>query len=160
MKRLLLFLICLGVLFSASCKNTSTDGIEQFFNQTTVVFETSGVKYRYNDPDQTFLVISGDFSGMSLCFVNNECIVSFKEFRINTDPRVFPQLKEFLSLFDAYKNNADAAVINDQNAYALLIDSSRFLVYYNSDICKVHKLVADTESGSFEYKVIDSEDIN
>ncbi len=157
MKRIFCIFLCLILVLVSSCKKTAEGSIKDFFNQT-VVFETMGIKYEYNSQINKFTVISGDYSGMELFFTDTDCTVNFEDFSISTDPFSFPQLKLFYSLFCAYEDNFDSAVKNDDDAYALLIDSFRFLVYYNSVAEKVDKLVAETENGSFEYKVITSED--
>lgn len=159
MKRILYIMLCLTVLCVSSCKTNAEDGFESFFNKP-VIFETLGIKYEYDPTKNIFTVLSGDFTGMEMSFTETDCNVSFKDFSINTDPRSFPQLKLFYSLFRAYTENFDTAAKNDDGAYALLIDSFRFLVYYNSVTEKVERLVAETENGSFEYKVIITEELN
>ncbi|MBO5981973.1 MAG: hypothetical protein J6Q24_05960 [Clostridia bacterium] len=157
MKRIFFVFLCLILALASSCKKTADESIKDFFNQT-VVFETMGIKYEYNSQIDKFTVLSGDYSGMEMYFTDTDCKVNFEDFSISTDPFSFPQLKLFYSLFRVYEDNFDTAVKNDDGAYALLIDSFRFLVYYNPVAEKVDKLVAETENGSFEYKVITSEE--
>ena len=157
MKRILRIFLCLLIILMASCKSGVNDGIEDFFGRN-VVFETMGIKYEYEPQNSTFTVLSGDYSGMKLFYTDTDCTVNFKDFTITTDPFSFPQLKLFYSLFCAYGQSFADAVKNDGGAYVLLIDSFRFLVYYNSVSEKVEKLSAQTENGSFEYKVLTSED--
>lgn len=159
MKRIFCIYLCLTVMLISSCNVSTEDSIKSFFVDT-VVFETMNIKYEYDSENNRFTVLSGDFLGMVLYFSDNDCIVNFKEFSINTDPRSFPQLNLFYLLFRGYRENFDTAVKNDDGAYALLIDSFRFLVYYNPVTEKVDKLVAETENGSFEYTVITTEELN
>lgn len=160
MKKVFLFVFCFVIVLFSSCNNVKKDNLVKFFQNDTVVFETLGIRYEYNETDKSFSVLSGDFSGMNVAFANGECVVRFKEFCIDTDPRAFPQLKSFVSLYTAFKDNLDEFAVNDRNEYVLLIDSSRFLVYYDSNVSKITKLVAETENGSFEYTVVNTEDIN
>ncbi len=160
MKKVFLFVFCFVIILFSSCNNVNKNNLEKFFQNDTVVFETLGIQYEYNKTDKSFSVLSGDFSGMNVAFTNGECVVRFKEFCIDTDPRAFPQLKSFVSLYAAFKDNLDEFAVNDRNEYVLLIDSSRFLVYYDSNVSKITKLVAETENGSFVYTVVNTEDIN
>lgn len=157
MKRVFCIWLCFTVICICSCKSSTGDKLRDFFNET-VVFETLGIKYEYNSQSKIFTVLSGDYSGMELLFIDTDCTVNFKDFSISTNPYSFPQLMLFHSLFCAYVENFDTAVENDDGAYALLIDRFRFLVYYNPVAEKVEKLVAETENGSFEYKVVTSEE--
>lgn len=158
-KKLFVFLSCLLIcLLTRSCKANSQKQIFDFFNQETVRFECMETEYEYNSGTGTFTYLSGDYKGMCVCFAESGCIITYGGFSLKTQPLDMPHLKAFHGLYSAFENSSDSAVTTDDGAYTLLIDSWRFLVYYNKDAERIDTLIAETENGVFEYTVLISEE--
>lgn len=158
-KKLFVFLSCLLIcLLACSCKANSQKNILDFFSQETVRFKYMETEYEYNTEKDVFTYLSGDYNGMRVCFAESGCIITYGGFSLKTQPHDMPHLKAFHGLYSAFENYSDSAVTTDDGAYALLIDSWRFLVYYNKDAERIDTLIAETENGVFEYTVLISEE--
>lgn len=154
-KKLFVFLLC---LMTCSCRANSESGISDFFSQETVHFEYMETEYEYNAEKGSFTYLSGDYMGMCVYFDESGCIITYGGFSLKTQPLDMPHLKAFHGLYSAFKNSFDSTVTADDGAYTLLIDSWRFLVYYNKDAERIDTLIAETENGVFEYTVLISEE--
>lgn len=155
LKKILVILLC---VFLCSCSHSAESEISIFFQREKIYFEYSEITYEFNPKSESFIALNGEYKGMSVSFGTQGCVVNCNEFCIKTETNSFPPLKGFYSLYNAFKNNPSSVVSTDDGAYALLIDSSRFLVYYNTDNKKTEKLIAETADGVFEYTVNASEE--
>lgn len=155
LKRLSIILIC---VLLCSCSASDGGKIRKFTESKEILFEYAGIKYEFNQEANTFTSKSGALTDTVFSFTESGCIIRCGEVSLKTQANSLPHLKSFYALFEAFKYNGDSAVITDDGAYALLIDSSRFLVYYNTDAERIDRLIAETADGVFEYTVLESEE--
>ncbi len=155
LKKIWIIFIC---LLMCSCSADSDKMIKKFIESEVLYFEYLNTKYEFSVHAGEFTALDGRYKGMTVLFDESGCVIRYGEFSIETQGNNMPYLKAIQQLCYAFKNNGDSAVITDDGAYALLIDSSRFLVYYNTDNEKIDKLIAETADGVFEYTVLTSEE--
>ncbi len=155
MKKCIVSLL-LCVIFLCSCG--SVNRLNTFFQKESVVFSYTGIKYKYDPSSQSFEQLNGSLKGMIITFDAENCYVTYGDYTLNTDPSVFAAFKAFDILWRNFKIDFENAVLSDDNAFVLIVDSFRFLVYYNKDSEIVGKMVAETEDGVFEYKLSEQEE--
>lgn len=158
MKRIIIVLLCVFCIFLSACSQDAESEIGALFQAEKVYFKYSGIEYEFVPKSGSFTVLNGGYEGMLVLFNEQGCAASCNGFSIQTKSNSFPPLKGFYLLHNAFERNINSIVTTDDGAYALLIDSSRFLVYYNTDIKKIEKLIAETADGVFEYTVLTSEE--
>ncbi len=155
-KFIALFLICVFIL--CSCTANEQDKLKRFFEKETVDFSCKGVKYTYYPAFRSFSQQDGLFKGMKVYFTDAGSNAEYGDYILETDMYSFSALYSFDKLWRAFSGSETETVVSNEGAFVIIVDSSRFLVYYNEDSEIVRKLVAETVYGVFEYTLTESEE--
>ena len=145
-------------LLLVSCTANKNNSFKDIFGLHEISFVCNEESYIFYADTNSFLIIDGIYSGVRVLFTGSSCDVLYNDFSISTCPNVFPQLFTFLKLYNAASLGISLVETNEPFVKALLIDSCRFLVYYNQDNFSIDRIVAETENGSFVYRFSVSED--
>lgn len=150
---------CIVILcfFLVSCSVSVNDKFNRLFEISSVCFLHNDIKYSYSVTEREFTVLNGSFEGMRIRVTENGCTAEIDGYVLETQISAFGFLTAFDLLWQSFTAQADNAVISNDGAYVLIIDSSRFLVYYNKDNDKIEKLISETQYGVFEYTLADTE---
>ena len=145
-------------LLLVSCTANKENAFTDIFNTNEISFVCNEEAYVLCADTNSFLIIDGIYSGARVVFADSSCDIFYKDFSISTYSNVFPHLFAFLKLYKAVSSGAALVETNESFVKALLIDSCRFLVYYNQDNFSIDRIVAETVNGSFVYRFSVSED--
>ena len=116
------------------------------------------MKYTYSPTSRLFLQQDGLFKGMKVCFTDTGSCAEYGDYILETNLYSFSALYSFDILWRAFYDSETETVVSNEGAFVIIVDSSRFLVYYNEDSEIVRKLVAETVYGVFEYTLTESEE--
>lgn len=155
-KYVCLIMLCAVVL--CSCASVNEDKLYSFFQKDDVKFSYEDVTYSYSPFFREFQVENGSFKRMKIKYTDTNCSAEYEGFSIETNIFAFSHLAFFDMLWRAFVDAESDISISDNGAFVLIVDSSRFLVYYNKDNEYVNKIVAETDYGVFEYMFAETEE--
>lgn len=151
-------LILISILVLSACTANEQNKLKYFFEKETVDFSCEGVKYTYSPTSRSFLQQDGLFKGMKVRITDTGSNAEYGDYVLETDLYSFSALYSFDILWRAFSGSETETVVSNEGAFVIIVDSSRFLVYYNEDSEIVRKLVAETVYGVFEYTLTESEE--